>query len=147
MRFLFFKQKTADEMRISDWSSDVCSSDLVVDDDNCDNLRTAQHASSITLAMTILNLVLYLALSHYGSVSPNFLAVSAVLTLIQSTRAVQLPSFPPMPSLDNSLHLGCFAVATIFPPLSLPSLQWALPWPSFQITRRGKFQIGGGSGR
>src|SRR3546814_12817067 len=26
--FLFFKQKTADEMRISDWSSDVCSSDL-----------------------------------------------------------------------------------------------------------------------
>src|SRR3546814_15294934 len=27
--FLFVKQKTADEMRISDWSSDVCSSDLV----------------------------------------------------------------------------------------------------------------------
>src|SRR3546814_5039121 len=26
--FLFFKQKTADEVRISDWSSDVCSSDL-----------------------------------------------------------------------------------------------------------------------
>src|SRR3546814_3916659 len=26
--FLFFKQKTAYEMRISDWSSDVCSSDL-----------------------------------------------------------------------------------------------------------------------
>src|SRR3546814_6554236 len=28
--FFFFKQKTAYEMRISDWSSDVCSSDLVV---------------------------------------------------------------------------------------------------------------------
>src|SRR3546814_4829681 len=27
--FFFFKQKTAYEMRISDWSSDVCSSDLV----------------------------------------------------------------------------------------------------------------------
>src|SRR3546814_14962964 len=26
----FFKQKTAYEMRISDWSSDVCSSDLIV---------------------------------------------------------------------------------------------------------------------
>src|SRR3546814_1537551 len=26
----FFKQKTAYEMRISDWSSDVCSSDLLV---------------------------------------------------------------------------------------------------------------------
>src|SRR3546814_5557748 len=28
--FFFFKQKTAYEMRISDWSSDVCSSDLFV---------------------------------------------------------------------------------------------------------------------
>src|SRR3546814_8156005 len=35
--FCFFKQKTAYEMRISDWSSDVCSSDLglaVVDGDD-----------------------------------------------------------------------------------------------------------------
>src|SRR3546814_3833849 len=30
--FFFFKQKTAFELRISDWSSDVCSSDL----DQCD---------------------------------------------------------------------------------------------------------------
>src|SRR3546814_7418668 len=29
IRFFFFKQKTAYEMRISDWSSDVCSSDLL----------------------------------------------------------------------------------------------------------------------
>src|SRR3546814_1604486 len=28
--FFFFKQKTAYELRISDWSSDVCSSDLAV---------------------------------------------------------------------------------------------------------------------
>src|SRR3546814_10716241 len=28
--FFFFKQKTAYEVRISDWSSDVCSSDLLV---------------------------------------------------------------------------------------------------------------------
>src|SRR3546814_18609016 len=32
MLFFFFKQKTAYEMRISDWSSDVCSSDLALDD-------------------------------------------------------------------------------------------------------------------
>src|SRR3546814_1173883 len=31
--FFFFKQKTAYEMRISDWSSDVCSSDLPVNPD------------------------------------------------------------------------------------------------------------------
>src|SRR3546814_8279735 len=30
--FFFFKQKTAYEMRISDWSSDVCSSDLAEED-------------------------------------------------------------------------------------------------------------------
>src|SRR3546814_6754558 len=29
--FFFFRQKTAYEMRISDWSSDVCSSDLPID--------------------------------------------------------------------------------------------------------------------
>src|SRR3546814_10508410 len=29
--FFFFKQKTAYEMRISDWSSDVCSSDLTLE--------------------------------------------------------------------------------------------------------------------
>src|SRR3546814_1534041 len=32
VEFFFFKQKTAYEMRISDWSSDVCSSDLQEDD-------------------------------------------------------------------------------------------------------------------
>src|SRR3546814_7136627 len=31
--FFFFKQKTAYEMRISDWSSDVCSSDLAQQQD------------------------------------------------------------------------------------------------------------------
>src|SRR3546814_7499576 len=32
--FFFFKQKTAYEMRISDWSSDVCSSDLDLPDED-----------------------------------------------------------------------------------------------------------------
>src|SRR3546814_19302360 len=34
MIFFFFKQKTAYEMRISDWSSDVCSSDDTADTDH-----------------------------------------------------------------------------------------------------------------
>src|SRR3546814_1902194 len=38
--FFFFKQKTAYEMRISDWSSDVCSSDLI-DAGNGDAVLTA----------------------------------------------------------------------------------------------------------
>src|SRR3546814_17331063 len=36
--FFFFKQKTAYEMRISDWSSDVCSSDLLGDHDADDGV-------------------------------------------------------------------------------------------------------------
>src|SRR3546814_5955975 len=42
--FFFFKQKTAYELRISDWSSDVCSSDLGdAVDDNLEN-RPAREA-------------------------------------------------------------------------------------------------------
>src|SRR3546814_2903788 len=48
--FVFFKQKTAYEMRISDWSSDVCSSDLLRPDqrrhasDNREELARAKAA-------------------------------------------------------------------------------------------------------
>src|SRR3546814_9130262 len=40
--FFFFKQKTAYEMRISDWSSDVCSSDLAFSAEPS-RLRTGSH--------------------------------------------------------------------------------------------------------
>src|SRR3546814_15148216 len=40
--FFFFKQKTAYEMRISDWSSDVCSSDLACDAKTLDALKLAK---------------------------------------------------------------------------------------------------------
>src|SRR3546814_3348965 len=40
--FVFFKQKTAYEMRISDWSSDVCSSDLEALPDDEASLPQAQ---------------------------------------------------------------------------------------------------------
>src|SRR3546814_6796661 len=43
MCFFFFKQKTAYEMRISDWSSDVCSSDLV-------DHHTALHPARVVTA-------------------------------------------------------------------------------------------------
>src|SRR3546814_3356555 len=45
--FFFFKQKTAYEMRISDWSSDVCSSDLV---GHCRNRRVVAHRADGLLA-------------------------------------------------------------------------------------------------
>src|SRR3546814_7521393 len=37
--YFFFKQKTAYEMRISDWSSDVCSSDLPDAGSHCGHLE------------------------------------------------------------------------------------------------------------
>src|SRR3546814_16076896 len=39
--FFFFKQKTAYGLRISDWSSDVCSSDLAIGIDRPDRARFA----------------------------------------------------------------------------------------------------------
>src|SRR3546814_17204868 len=40
--FVFFKQKTAYEMRISDWSSDVCSSDLILRHPDPDSIPPAE---------------------------------------------------------------------------------------------------------
>src|SRR3546814_12113080 len=63
--FFFFKQKTAYEMRISDWSSDVCSSDLamivrkVMYWNKCSAVkcRAIQSASSSSIGCTPLVLV------------------------------------------------------------------------------------------
>src|SRR3546814_7979304 len=44
--FFFFKQKTAYEMRISDWSSDVCSSDLRAATASAD-LAAAENAENL----------------------------------------------------------------------------------------------------
>src|SRR3546814_4832809 len=43
--FVFFKQKTAYEMRISDWSSDVCSSDLI-----SERLHDVQDAATLQIS-------------------------------------------------------------------------------------------------
>src|SRR3546814_11311008 len=50
--FFFFKQKTAYEMRISDWSSDVCSSDLDHRGDaaRCSSASSAVHGLLVLLA-------------------------------------------------------------------------------------------------
>src|SRR3546814_3133058 len=43
--FFFFKQKTAYEMRISDWSSDVCSSDLKISEEEDVRLAAGRSGS------------------------------------------------------------------------------------------------------
>src|SRR3546814_17081754 len=44
--FFCFKQKTAYEMRISDWSSDVCSSDLIWNSAPCNRYQAWRSAST-----------------------------------------------------------------------------------------------------
>src|SRR3546814_17588962 len=55
--FFFFKQKTAYEMRISDWSSDVCSSDLSRDNTGQTSQRCTQchDANTQTLRVNALH--------------------------------------------------------------------------------------------
>src|SRR3546814_4899066 len=62
--FFFFKQKTAYEMRISDWSSDVCSSDLLQD-----RQRLLEAKSSLGLIVG--------EILHEGAPSANFVATSS----------------------------------------------------------------------
>src|SRR3546814_9804285 len=52
--FFFFKQKTAYEMRISDWSSDVCSSDLI-EPAARDDAATRETAVAIAEAQIVAN--------------------------------------------------------------------------------------------
>src|SRR3546814_1218477 len=57
--FFFFKQKTAYEMRISDWSSDVCSSDLLLLVENANRL-TRFHRDLAHIRIPNFNLVRFM---------------------------------------------------------------------------------------
>src|SRR3546814_6040691 len=54
---LFFKQKTAYEMRISDWSSDVCSSDLSASNGSVRAARASRFAAPVAMAALMLPLI------------------------------------------------------------------------------------------
>src|SRR3546814_9277098 len=66
---MFFQQKTAYEMRISDWSSDVCSSDLAVG--AIAYTRFANSPEPLTLILRELG----------SPLAAQYLAVSAVIAL------------------------------------------------------------------
>src|SRR3546814_7488154 len=50
--FFLFKQKTAYEMRISDWSSDVCSSDLPVEVETPDEVLVVELRPPVVVEVT-----------------------------------------------------------------------------------------------
>src|SRR3546814_10895525 len=74
--FFFFKQKTAYEMRISDWSSDVCSSDLVDNQQRAGHKQAANDGDGAVIALQ--------RLMKYGRRHEN-----SKQALIQSDQAVE----------------------------------------------------------
>src|SRR3546814_6401801 len=81
--FFFFKQKTAYEMRISDWRSDVCSSDLFGDGGSATGriVQLVVLLTVITLAPSILVIV------------TSFVRIVVVLSLLRVALGTQ--STPP----------------------------------------------------
>src|SRR3546814_4273408 len=81
--FFFFKQKTAYEMRISDWSSDVCSSDLALAFLGIHALE-ANFITPLLVGrrLTINPLLILLALSFWGWVWGTIGALLSVPLLI-----------------------------------------------------------------
>src|SRR3546814_5869664 len=79
--FFFFKQKTAYEMRISDWSSDVCSSDLKASD----ALRVMELSTAITRLSTARNQVLNRMAAPFGLTAVQMMALHHVSVTPAST--------------------------------------------------------------
>src|SRR3546814_18826063 len=66
--FVFFKQETAYEMRISDWSSDVCSSDLRIADHFDEMRRTVPEGTVVMVSHAD---VIRAAVCHVLGLSPD----------------------------------------------------------------------------
>src|SRR3546814_10144232 len=96
--FFFFKQKTAYEMRISDWSSDVCSSDLC---------RTASVSSAVGRpSFCISQNGLPCSIAPVCLLSPRRRTRAPVSWLICNIRcACRLPSWPASRSEEHTSEL------------------------------------------
>src|SRR3546814_19767177 len=77
--FFLFSQKTAYDMRISDWSSDVCSSDLVQGADKCDLKRRAEKAPRPMCAEHQEQSLLCVGIAEGRDVNGEILALGAAL--------------------------------------------------------------------
>src|SRR3546814_2898163 len=70
--FFFFKQKTAYELRISDWSSDVCSSDLVCAAKAGADRKTISSALRRRMAERVMSPLLVAAAAAWPAVAARF---------------------------------------------------------------------------
>src|SRR3546814_5193868 len=88
--FFFFKQKTAYEMRISDWSSDVCSSDLSFNGINTASLSASRMPFYLINCTDLRRSILRLkAKFHFRdrSATSNFAPLHAKMSKLEIGRA------------------------------------------------------------
>src|SRR3546814_16085580 len=119
--FFFFKQKTAYELRISDWSSDVCSSDLPVLFD-CLEFDSALATTDVLYDLAFLLMDLWargfqaqanLLLNRYLAVSPQDEPGIALMPLFLSIRAtIRAHPLPSQDSASPDLALAATALHT-----------------------------------
>src|SRR3546814_8822680 len=84
--FFFFKQKTAYEMRISDWSSDVCSSDLLEETRRVENSGGIQESLAGRYALALFELAR--DGKQIDSVAQSLASVKAALAQSEEFRAL-----------------------------------------------------------
>src|SRR3546814_9496325 len=88
MFVVFFKQKTAYEMRISDWSSDVCSSDLLMAKDILGaHARDELGISEVTTACPIQAALTSAATFAVGAAMPLAMVLLMPRSLLEIGRA------------------------------------------------------------
>src|SRR3546814_19066866 len=113
--FFFFKQKTAYEMRISDWSSDVCSSDLLVQTQLQYYLELRLNKARQMLMQTsksIIQIGLSCGFSsgpHFSSAYRNFFGATPRADRNQRRRSspFELSSVPSERGSDQHNHPSC----------------------------------------
>src|SRR3546814_7211039 len=98
--FFFFKQKTADDMRISDWSSDVCSSDL----------HHREHlVTQLPKKKQIIGLVVWLAASFIAAAIGSAASIQAGPFYTQLVR----PGWAPPPDIFGPVWTVLYALMGI----------------------------------
>src|SRR3546814_3315244 len=105
--FFFFKQKTAYEMRISDWSSDVCSSDLLLSSVGVSLDHGARNGvAGKPIAQSIVPIVM---LGWEPFLDPSSVGAEVLPCPLQA----YLRRLVPLTKHDDALHMGRYAAVSI----------------------------------
>src|SRR3546814_1437989 len=110
MCFFFFKQKTAYDMRISDWSSDVCSSDLKTRAALTDLVQAARKTKWEEFSEAIGPLAQYAAPECLSAIATEGVTTDAALVVLQSliTRMEVMSDGPYRVEHDQSKNLATY---------------------------------------